>query len=77
MTEYNMYDLAIELPMQSIPLLDLDGVQVATLHDAPISEVAAAIKAQRTEGWKFLRTVRDRMRGVVMVMFKRERAWAE
>jgi hypothetical protein len=72
-----MYDLTIELPMQSLPLLNLDGVQVATLHDAPISEVAAAIKSQRAEGWSFLRTVRDRMRGVVMVTFKRETACVE
>jgi hypothetical protein len=69
-----MFDLTVELPMQQFPLLNLDGVQVATIHDAPISEVAAAIKSQRTEGWKFLRTVRDRMRGVVMVTFNREAA---
>jgi hypothetical protein len=72
-----MFDLTVELPMQQFPLLNLDGVQVATIHDAQISEVAEVIKAQRAEGWKFLRTVRDRMRGVVMVMFKRETAWAE
>lgn len=67
-----MYDLSIELPIQHFPLLNRDGKQVATLHDAPVADVAAVIKTQRAEGWQFIRTVRDRMRGVVMVLFKKK-----
>ncbi len=66
-----MYDLTIELPIQHFPLLNRDGEQVATLHDAPVEEVSAVIKAQRAEGWQFLRTVREQLRGVVLVTFKR------
>ena len=67
----NFFDHAVELPMHDFPLLDLDGVPVAKLHDATVPELAEAIREQRAEGWKFLRTDRDRLRDVVVLSFKR------
>ena len=65
-----MFDSEVEIPMQAIPLLNRDGVQIATLHDATIEEVARVIRKKRAEGWAFLRTMR--FGGRVLVQFKRK-----
>jgi hypothetical protein len=65
------FDTTVEIPICDIPLLNRAGEHVCMLQDAPIQEVAQAIREKREEGWKFYRTRRDLFRGVVVVEFRR------